>query len=83
MTDDSGNPYELAKVLLDLDRCEHGRHSQDPCFSCPDGQSAGNPHMQPGRVIGYGLDGNLIVVPAPEDRYDANNWRALRPGGAV
>lgn len=26
----------------DLDRCEHGRHSIDPCFGCPDGQSEGN-----------------------------------------
>jgi hypothetical protein len=26
----------------DLDRCEHGRHSIDNCFSCPGGWSTGN-----------------------------------------
>lgn len=26
----------------DLDRCEHGRHSVDPCSDCPDGKSSGN-----------------------------------------
>jgi hypothetical protein len=27
---------------VDLDRCEHGRHSVDPCLSCPGGRSTGN-----------------------------------------
>lgn len=54
---------QLAQVLLDLDRCIHGRHPQDPCFSCPSGQSAGNPHLRPGQVIGYGLSGVPITVP--------------------
>lgn len=27
---------------FDLDRCEHGRHSIDPCADCPGGQSGGN-----------------------------------------
>ena len=53
----------IAETLLaDLDRCEHGRHDGDPCFGCPDGVSPGNPHMRPGQVIGYGLDGIEIVV---------------------
>lgn len=29
----------------DLDRCEHGRHSIDPCFDCPGGRSHGNPFL--------------------------------------
>lgn len=29
----------------DLDRCEHGRHSIDSCFDCPDGESAGNLYL--------------------------------------
>jgi hypothetical protein len=29
----------------DLDRCEHGRHSIDPCFGCPGGQSLGNKYL--------------------------------------
>jgi hypothetical protein len=26
----------------DLDRCEHGQHSTDSCFDCPEGLSTGN-----------------------------------------
>lgn len=69
---------DLAYVMLDLDRCEHGRHSVDPCLSCPGGRSAGNPHMPVGAVIGYGVDGREIRVPAPEDRVNAGAWRAPR-----
>lgn len=61
-------------VLADLDRCEHGRHGGDACFSCPDGVSPGNPHMQPGQVIGYGLDGVEIVVPDQARKYNPSNW---------
>jgi hypothetical protein len=31
----------------DLDRCEHGRHSIDSCYDCPNGQSRGNPYLDP------------------------------------
>jgi len=70
---------KLAQVLLDLDRCQHGRHSKDPCLSCPGGQSQGNTLSRPGQQIGFGLDGTLIVVPEPGDRYDADAWRRPRP----
>lgn len=54
----------LAKILTDLDRCLHGRHRADPCFTCPDGQSAGNPHLPPpGAVVGHDLTGRVYVVP--------------------
>ena len=62
------------RVLADLDRCEHGRHEGDACFSCPDGQSHGNPHMSPGQIIGYGLDGVPIVVPGRDRKNDPANW---------
>jgi hypothetical protein len=29
----------------DLDRCDHGRHSIDDCFGCPDGRSTGNMYL--------------------------------------
>lgn len=64
----------LAAVLLDLDRCVHGRHSQDECGSCDHGHSAGNHHLPPGRVIGYWRHGT-IVVPEPADRHTADAWR--------
>lgn len=61
-------------VLLDMDRCEHGRHHVDPCSECPDGMSSGNPHLRPGQVIGYGLDGVPIVVPPWHKRGYAAAW---------
>lgn len=49
-------------LVTDLDRCEHGRHKQDPCFSCPDGQSTGNLYLTNGQRIGTTLRGDPIVV---------------------
>lgn len=48
--------------LNDLDRCEHGRHSIDPCFSCPDGWSTGNMFLEPGQRIGTTLGGEPIIA---------------------
>jgi hypothetical protein len=73
---------ELVRVLGDLDRCEHGRHSVDHCYGCPDGQSAGNPFLPVGQQIGYGLHGGTIVVPAPEDRRRPEAWR-VKPNTAT
>lgn len=36
------NPPTVRWSAADLDRCEHGRHSIDPCFDCPGGHSTGN-----------------------------------------
>lgn len=69
--DDDGR---LAAVLLDLDRCSHGRHSLDPCGSCG-GQSQGNPTMPPGKPIGFDRYGKRIWAPAPEDRHNPKAWR--------
>jgi len=73
LTEDQRQHMALASVLLDLDRCMHGRHSADDCGSCG-GRSKGNHHLLPGMVIGYGLRGP-IVVPPNADRYDPAAWR--------
>jgi hypothetical protein len=52
----------------DLDRCEHGRHSLDPCFSCPEGQSTGNLFLQHGQRIGTNLGGEPILAVPSGDR---------------
>lgn len=65
---------KLIRILTDLDRCMHGRHQGDDCGSC-DGPSRGNPHMRTGRVIGYGLRGDEIVMPPPETKHDPAAWR--------
>lgn len=64
----------LARVLMDLDRCEHGRHSADRCFDCPEGRSAGNPYARPGTRIGTDVYGRPIVVPGPDRRLDPEAW---------
>lgn len=38
-------PSSIRWDPADLDRCEHGRHSIDSCFDCPEGQSHGNPYL--------------------------------------
>jgi len=68
---------KLIEVLTDLDRCQHGRHHGDPCGpadACT-GTSAGNPHLRPGAVIGYGLRGDPIVMPDRDHKHDPAAWR--------
>jgi hypothetical protein len=61
-------------ILGSLDRCEHGRHKRDSCFSCPDGQSTGNLIIPPGTVIGHGIR-HEIVVPQHDQRWeDPDVW---------
>jgi hypothetical protein len=73
-TDEERVADRLAGVLVDLDRCQHGRHQGDDCGSCG-GRSRGNPHMPPGQVIGYGLRGDQIVMPTRETKHDPDAWR--------
>lgn len=61
--------------LDDLDRCVHGRHSVDPCYGCPGGQSAGNQCLtvwlaQPGEDvrIGTGVHGEPITITPVRER---------------
>lgn len=87
----SADERARAKILTDLDRCVHGRHRIDHCFGCPDGRSAGNPHMRPGEVIGYDHGGRPYVAPDGErtdplcSTFEPDAWRprdAAKLGGA-
>jgi len=66
-----------AALAADLDRCQHGRHQGDPCGPADNctGTSAGNPHLRPGTVIGYGLRGDPIVMPDRDRKQDPAAWR--------
>lgn len=84
-TQDSQSPDGVwAALVSDLDRCEHGRHQGDPCGPAGDctGTSAGNPHLPFGNVIGYGLRGDLIVMPDRDHKHDPAAWRTKRDGDA-
>lgn len=65
---------DFSSILSALDRCEHGRHRQDACFSCPDRQSTGNLFLTPGTRIGTNLYGTPIIVPVQEWRRDPASW---------
>ncbi|MCZ4513501.1 hypothetical protein O3Q52_36220 [Streptomyces sp. ActVer] len=68
-------------LLTDLDRCQHGRHEGDGCGpadACT-GTSAGNPHLRPGDVIGYGLRADHIVMPDRDHKHNVAAWR-VQPG---
>jgi hypothetical protein len=72
----------LAKILTDLDRCEHGRHAIGSCLSCPDGRSAGNRFLPgPGERVGTDLYGAPYVMPGSRGERalgstgDPENWR--------
>lgn len=75
MTEYQEDPGDLAlRLLSDLDRCEHGRHSSDYCWDCGH-MSSGNLLLPPGTVIGHGIHGtHQIVVPDPAQRSSAANW---------
>lgn len=71
-----------AALVADLDRCQHGRHQGDACGpadACT-GTSAGNPHLRPGTVIGYGLRADPIVMPDRDHKHDPAAWRASAEG---
>lgn len=62
----------LGDVVLNLDRCAHGRHFGDDCGSCG-GRSRGNHRMPVGTVLGYHPRGR-IVVPWPKDKDNPEAW---------
>lgn len=70
----TGNDAAYNAALAALDRCEHGRHSRDNCFSCPGGHSTGNLFLLPGTRIGTNLCGEPIVAPPQHLRGDPHNW---------
>lgn len=72
------------RLLMDLDRNEHGRHEGDADVGDPSGVSQGNPHLRPGEVIGYTIGGDRapIVMPARADRHRPEAWLARPLGDA-
>lgn len=71
-------------MLMDLDRCEHGRHEGDVCSGCG-GPSLGNPiligaHPRPDvfpaivRQVGYSIDGRPLLVPSRESKHNPDAW---------
>lgn len=72
-------------ILSDLTRCQHGRHQGDACGPADNCTtwSAGNPHMRPGNVIGYGRHGrhggDEIVMPDRDHKHDPAAWRQAAP----
>lgn len=66
--------YRLVNVLVDLDRCEHGRHEGDDCGSCG-GRSHGNPNVGADRVIGYGRLGQPMFLPHRDRKHEPAAWR--------
>lgn len=63
----------LAGMLMDLDRCEHGRHEGDACNQCG-GPSVGNRVPQDDRILGFDISGRAIFIP---DR--GEDWEYARP----
>lgn len=74
------NCREAYKLVQDLDRCVHGRHDGDPCFSCPGGISDGNPYVRPGAVIGYTVHGLPLAMPERGQRHLRAAWLAAGRG---
>jgi hypothetical protein len=66
----------LAKILSDLDRCEHGRHEGDICSGTRgcNGPSRGDPIIRTGDIMGFTMYGQSIVMPPREKRYDPEAW---------
>lgn len=72
---------DLGRVLLDLDRCQHGRHAKDNCYGCPGEWSTGNLVLPPGTLVGHDLYGGEIRVPEdPKDFQVAQAWQ-VNPRG--
>jgi dimeric dUTPase (all-alpha-NTP-PPase superfamily) len=58
---EAGLSYTWETLISDLDRCEHGRHSTDSCYGCPDGKSTGNLKFKPGTVIGRTFTARTVL----------------------
>lgn len=73
--------HGLASVLLDLDRCKHGRHAADACLACPGGKSAGNRLLPVGRAIGHDVHGVPTWVREHDIQHNPAEWRRTPTGG--
>jgi hypothetical protein len=65
---------KMARILNDLNRCEHGRHEKDACYSCEGGVSSGNQILPVGMVIGHTVYGDEITIPPWDDWHDPKKW---------
>ena len=61
----------FARMVSDLDRCEHGRHEGDVCGSCG-GPSVGN--LLLGDPIGFTMGGKPYRMPPWRERFDPAAW---------
>lgn len=78
--------YRWKRIVADLDRCPHGRHTGDSCAGwrgpgdfdggCRGGRSLGNPVVPPGTVIGVDYSSTrMIQVPhGREAQLDPAEW---------
>lgn len=76
------------RFVVDLDRCEHGRHTGDACVWCPGDVSNGNPRMrgkdprteQGEQILGFSIGGIPYVLTSLEnyDRYENSTIVQLR-----
>lgn len=77
------------KILVDLDRCPHGRHEGDTCSGwygpglykggCKGGLSLGNPNIgTAGATLGYSLYAEQYVMPAVGERHLPEKWSVPR-----
>ena len=77
VADSNANRVRALAILLDLDRCQHGRHEGESCFGCSGQVSVGNEHNPPGHILGYTVHGRTIAVPMDKaGRHDLQNWYA-------
>lgn len=65
---------DALNLLIDLDRCEHGRHQGDSCCDCPNWYSTGNPLFPVGSRIGTTLSGDPIYMPRRGQRHLPREW---------
>lgn len=69
---------KFSAILSDLDRCRHGRHEGDGCFSCPDGISAGNPITHSDQPLGWDISAREIRYPGRDRKHDPDAWGSER-----
>jgi hypothetical protein len=79
LEDSLNRAANLASVLAELDRCDHGRHEGDICSGTKgcNGPSEGNPRFKTGDRIGTSMLGRPIVMPPRGRRDDPAAWYDL------
>lgn len=65
---------QFQKILMDLDRNEHGRHEGDADVGDPTGVSQGNPWIRTYEAIGYDIGGRVYRMPDRANRHNPAAW---------